>query len=146
MKTSNSNEKIRWKLHLQSPPEIVYYHLTTDEGRMKFWAEKSRERDNKIEFTFSNGQMHTATILSSTSNKSYELEYFDSRVSFELVRDPFNGTELTMVNHEVPASEFHNHYAGWVSVLLALKGAVDFGVDLRNHDKSMTWDDLFVDN
>jgi hypothetical protein len=36
--------------------------------------------------------------------------------------------------------------AGWVSVLLALKGAVDYGVDLRNHDNSRTWRKGFVDN
>jgi hypothetical protein len=36
--------------------------------------------------------------------------------------------------------------AGWVSVLLALKAAVDFGVDLRNHDPERTWSTGFVDN
>ena len=36
--------------------------------------------------------------------------------------------------------------AGWVSVLLTLKAAADFGVDLRNHDPTRTWDQDFADN
>jgi hypothetical protein len=36
--------------------------------------------------------------------------------------------------------------AGWVSVLVALKAATDFGVDLRNHDPERTWEQRFVDN
>jgi hypothetical protein len=35
--------------------------------------------------------------------------------------------------------------AGWVSVLLALKAAVDFGVDLRNSDPARRWEDGYVD-
>jgi hypothetical protein len=33
-----------------------------------------------------------------------------------------------------------------VSVLLALKAAVDFSVDLRNHDAGRTWCSGYVDN
>lgn len=36
--------------------------------------------------------------------------------------------------------------AGWVSVLMAMKAAVDHGVDLRNHDESRTWGDGYADN
>ena len=36
--------------------------------------------------------------------------------------------------------------AGWVSVLLAMKAAVDYGVDLRNHDETRTWSSGFADN
>jgi len=36
--------------------------------------------------------------------------------------------------------------AGWVSVLMALKAAVDHGVDLRNHDPQRTWDQGYADN
>jgi hypothetical protein len=36
--------------------------------------------------------------------------------------------------------------AGWVSVLLALKAAADFGVDLRNHDAARTWAQGYCDN
>jgi len=36
--------------------------------------------------------------------------------------------------------------AGRVSVLLALKAAVDHGVDLRNHDRERTWVQGYADN
>jgi hypothetical protein len=36
-------------------------------------------------------------------------------------------------------------FAGWASVLLALKAAVDFGVDLRHHDPERTWDQGYGD-
>jgi hypothetical protein len=31
-------------------------------------------------------------------------------------------------------------------VLLALKSAADFGVDLRNHDPARTWDQGYAEN
>jgi hypothetical protein len=36
--------------------------------------------------------------------------------------------------------------AGWVSVLMAMKAAVDHNIDLRNHDKSRAWRSGFLDN
>jgi hypothetical protein len=36
--------------------------------------------------------------------------------------------------------------AGWVSVLMCLKAAVDFGVDLRAHDPEKHWDNGYVEN
>jgi hypothetical protein len=36
--------------------------------------------------------------------------------------------------------------AGWVSVQLALKAAVDFGVDLRTHDPARSWDQGYAEN
>jgi hypothetical protein len=36
--------------------------------------------------------------------------------------------------------------AGWVSVLMALKAAVDFGIDLRNHDPARAWAAGYADN
>ena len=36
--------------------------------------------------------------------------------------------------------------AGWVSVLLNLKAAINFGGDLRNHTRARTWIDGFIDN
>jgi len=32
---------IRWRLHLKSPPHIVYPIVATDEGRARFWAESA---------------------------------------------------------------------------------------------------------
>ena len=36
--------------------------------------------------------------------------------------------------------------AGWVSVLMAMKAALDYGVDLRNHDIERTWMKGYADN
>lgn len=41
---------IRWRLHLKSPPEMVYWMLATDEGRACFWAEAAQERDGMIDW------------------------------------------------------------------------------------------------
>ncbi len=38
----------------------------------------------------------------------------------------------------VPEEDRTEVIAGWVSVLMALKAAVDFSVDLRNHDPVRT--------
>ena len=35
---------------------------------------------------------------------------------------------------------------GWLNVLFPLKAAVDFGIDLRNHDPRRTWDQRYVDH
>ncbi len=35
---------------------------------------------------------------------------------------------------------------GWISVLLALKAAADFSIDIRNHDARRTWDQGYCDN
>ena len=53
--------------------------------------------------------------------------------------------DSSSVSLRVPAAWRHEHRAGWVSVLLALKAAVDFAVDLRNRDPDRTWEDGYVD-
>ncbi len=65
---------------------------------------------------------------------------------FELSDDGKGGTLLTFTDTGVAAEERTEVIAGWVSVLLALKAAVDFDVDLRNHDANMAWDQGFHDN
>ena len=36
-------------------------------------------------------------------------------------------------------------HAGWLNVLFPLKGYIDHGVDLRNHDPGRAWDDGYAD-
>ncbi len=36
--------------------------------------------------------------------------------------------------------------AGWVSVLMAHKAAVNFGVDLRNHNDARAWEQGYANN
>ncbi|NOG47092.1 MAG: hypothetical protein HND50_17760 [Calditrichaeota bacterium] len=57
-----------------------------------------------------------------------------------------NGTDLTLINENVLSKERCEVIAGWVSVLLSLKAAVDYAVDLRNHNSDRTWDDNYAGN
>ncbi len=139
-------EPIVWKLHLQSPIAKVYEALDSDEGRARFWAESARELDNTIHFEFINGVKYAAIVLLRQPPYRFEIDYFNSRVSFELKEDKNGGTDLQLTNSDVPWEDYEEVYAGWLSVLFALKGFVDFGIDLRNHDKSRTWDDGFIEN
>jgi hypothetical protein len=74
------------------------------------------------------------------------LEYFGARHDFALAPDGKGGTDLTLVATGVEASIREEMLSGWVSVLMAMKAAVDHGVDLRNHDPERTWQQGFADN
>jgi uncharacterized protein YndB with AHSA1/START domain len=133
--------EIRWRVHLASSPEAVYELLTTEEGRAQFWAESAVERDGAIEFTFPNGMRSRAAVLAAETPTRFAVDYFGSRTTFELEPDGDGGTDLSL-SGEGDAEVL----AGWVSVLLALKAAADFGVDLRNHDPGRTWRQGYCDN
>jgi uncharacterized protein YndB with AHSA1/START domain len=138
---------IRWRLHLVAAPAAVFHLLTTDEGRRRFWAEAAVERDNHIDFVFSNGLTWRGEILACEPACRFSLRYFDNSITtFTLAADGAGGTDLTLTDRNVPTAHRCEVIAGWVSVLMALKAAVDFGVDLRNHDPARTWDQGFVDN
>lgn len=53
---------------------------------------------------------------------------------------------MTLTDVGVPLEDRTEVIAGWVSVLMALKGAVDFGIDLRTHDPDRHWEKGYVDN
>ena len=65
-------------------------------------------------------------------------------VNFELKHDGKGGTDLSLSATKV--KYLIVELPGWVPVLMALKGAVDFDVDLRNHDRNRTWEEGYVDN
>jgi uncharacterized protein YndB with AHSA1/START domain len=135
-------EPVRWKLHLASPPERVYATLAADEGRVKFWPETSAEHDGVMAFTFlSEPEPFTFKILEKSPPSRFAFHYFgNTTVTFELESDGAGGTDLTMTETDFPSEEHRlENYSGWVQVLLNLKAAVDFGVDLRNHDPARTW-------
>ena len=56
-------------------------------------------------------------------------------MEFSLRCDDGNGTDLSLLATEVDESIRMEMVAGWVSVLMAMKAAVDHNVDRRNHDK-----------
>ena len=139
--------ELRWRIHLASSPEAVYELLSTDEGRAQFWAESAVERDAAIEFTFPNGTTWRGRVLAAEPPRRYAVEYFGgSRATFELGPDGDGGTDLTLVESGVPEKWEGENRAGWVTVLLELKAAADFGVDLRNHDPRRTWSQGYCDN
>jgi uncharacterized protein YndB with AHSA1/START domain len=138
---------IHWSLHLRSPPHMVYQMLATDEGRARFWAESAIETNGEIHFHFPNGLHWRGKILERVPPHRFQVEYFGNSVTtFELADDGAGGTDLTLTDVGVPASDRTQVIAGWVSVLLALKAAVDFHIDLRNHDPQRTWEQGFVEN
>ncbi|MEM8510203.1 MAG: SRPBCC domain-containing protein [Bacteroidota bacterium] len=137
---------IKWKLCLQSAPSKVFTYLTSKEGIERFWAEKAAIKDGHIQFSFPNNQRYASKILNQEPNRNFRIEYFNSIVDLNLSENEFGGTRLEVVNSNVEKEEYLANYAGWVSVLMTLKAAIDFGVDLRNHDPQKTWDDGYVDN
>ncbi len=140
-------DRIRWRLHLHAPTQSVHQMLSTNEGRARFWAESAVEADGYIDFRFPNGQTWRAKILDNYPPHRYVIEYFGGSITtFELSEDAAGGTDLTLTDVGVPFADRAEVIAGWVSVLLALKAAVDFAVDLRNHAQLRSWDDGFVDN
>ena len=145
--TARERTRVSWRVHLTSPPAAVYDLLASAAGRRRFWAESAEERDGVIEFRFSNGAVWRGQVLDREPPRRFAVEYFGgSHATFECAADGAGGTDLTLTETGIAAAEWDENRAGWVSVLLALKAAADFGVDLRNHDPARTWEAGFVDN
>lgn len=137
---------IKWKIHFNAQPKEVYHFLDTQEGREKYWAESAPVVDGCIEFVFANGQQYKSKVLSRVPSSYFQVEYFESIVQFNLKEDGNGGTDLTLLNSQVSEEEYDEIHAGWVSLLMTMKAAIDFQIDLRNHDPGRTWDQGFVDN
>lgn len=77
----------------------------------------------------------------------FQVEYYGSSITtFNLDPDVSGGTDLTLTDQGVLEDDRIEVIAGWVSVLMALKASVDFGVDLWNHDPKRTWAQGYADN
>jgi uncharacterized protein YndB with AHSA1/START domain len=138
---------ITWRLHLRASPAAVYELLATDAGRARFWAEEAIERDGIIDFVFPGGQRWCGPILAHKPGYQFRVVYYGGSVTtFTLADDGVGGTDLTLEDAGVPVAHHAEVTAGWVSVLLALKAAVDFGVDLRNHDPARSWEQGYAEN
>lgn len=137
---------ITWKMSLNSAPSKIFEMLTTDHGRESFWCEKSVEENDHIVFHFPNGMDYRGKIHQKIENEIFKLDYFDSLVSFDIQSNTDGTTDLRLSNTEVHENEYAEVLAGWVSVLMNLKAVCDCDVDLRNHDKSKTWDHGYADN
>ncbi len=136
---------IEWKLSLKTSPEEVYAFINSDEGRANFWAESAVEKDLFINFQFINGWEYQSKILQRIPGKLFQIDYFNSEVTFNLTKNSHGGTDFHLVNKRVAQDQFLDVLPGWVSVLMNLKAALDFKLDLRNHNASKTWDHGYVD-
>ena len=141
-----SPNTIQWKIHLRSPRQQVFELLATDDGRSQFWAEAAPEVDGTIHFQFVNGWEFNGEIFEKVAPERFTVGYFGgSRVEFVLAEDGAGGTDLTMTETGVPEANLPDNSPGWVSVLLALKAAADFSIDLRNRHPQRTWNQGYVD-
>ena len=137
---------LRWKVRFATPPAGVYAALSTDEGRRQYWAESADETDGVIHYVFLNGIEDRGEILERVPDKRFAVMYFGSRTVFDLSPDGAGGTDMQVTVSDVPEEERMEICAGWVSWLMAMRAAVDFGIDLRNHDPSRTWAQGYADN
>ena len=134
-----------WRLHTASPPERLWELLTTDAGRARFWAETSRSEGDRFTLAFSLGIEEECRILEAVPARRLRFAYFGSEVLIELAPDGRGGTDLALTNSDVPDEDYEEVLPGWLNVLLPLKAAADFGIDLRNHDPARTWRERYVD-
>lgn len=138
---------IEWRLHLRAAPKVVFDALTLPDRMQQYWAESVEIHEGTIEMVFPNGIKQRCRMLERTAPRRFTLEYFGGSIaSFDLAEDGAGGTDLRLAVSNVSAEVWNEDRPGWVSVLLCLKAAVDHGVDLRNHDRSRTWDQGYVDN
>jgi uncharacterized protein YndB with AHSA1/START domain len=146
MAFQKTKNQITWKVHFSSSIEKVFFALTTDEGRKNYWAEETLERSGFIEFTILNYPVYKSKILDIVKPELFSIEYFGTKVTFTLSKTTDGGTDLSLIANFKDETLCQEMTAGWVSVLLAMKAAVDFGVDLRNHNAKRSWGQGFVDN
>jgi uncharacterized protein YndB with AHSA1/START domain len=138
---------VEWRLHLAASPEAVYDALATASGRAAFWAESAEETDGVVTFMFPNDVTWSGRVVQADRPSTYAVEYFGGSVArFILEPDGAGGTDLALRDEGVADADLDETRAGWVSVLLNLKACVDHGVDLRNHDRTRTWDQGFAEN
>ncbi len=138
--------EVHWKMHFRSSPAKVHQAIATDEGRATYWAESAVETDGAIHFVFPGGDACDGKIIEKTPDTRFATEYFGSTVVFELTPDSQGRTDLQLSCSQIPERDRMEVTAGWVSVLLAMKAAGDFNVDLRNHDPDRTWWHGYADN
>jgi uncharacterized protein YndB with AHSA1/START domain len=137
---------ICWRVHLASSPALVFALLAEPAGRARFWAESAEAERGTIHFRFADGTALASRVLEHAPPHRFALTYFGgSTVVFELSEAEGGGTDLMLTESSVADDEVLENLAGWVSVLLGLKAAADFGVDLRNGDPERTWAAGYVD-
>jgi len=136
-----------WRVHLASPPEVVFDALASDGGRARFWAESAVRCGDQIDWRFPGGQTWRGPVLAEDRPRLFSVRYLGgTRATFTLSGDGQGGTDVHLVDEGVDDDDLMQVLAGWVSVLLCMKACVDHGADLRNHDRERSWDQHYCDN
>ena len=136
---------IVWRLSLASTPERVFELLDTDEGREKFWAERSRSTADGFELEFPGGVTGSVRVLERERPRRLVIDYFGAKAELELASREDGGCLFKVTCHCDDPAEYVEFLPGWVSWLLVLKGAADHGVDLRNGSPDRAWAQRYVD-
>ncbi len=138
---------IEWRVHLSSSPDKAYEAWATDAGRESFWAERSEATPDGFRLSFIGGEVLDVRLIEAVARRRFVFNYFGgSTVTVEIEAAGSGGCDVHLSEVDVFPAEHLENYAGWVSVLLGLKAAVDFRVDLRGHDAARSWARRFVDN
>lgn len=143
--SDSKSGRVRWRLHIQVPPEKVFAALDSDEGRASFWAESAVETGGHVEFRFINGHKCGSRVLERIPPNVLVFDYMGGPARFEMRSDGDGGTDLQLTHEGIEAEEWADVHAGWLNVLFPLKAWLTHGVDLRNHDPERTWDQGYAD-
>lgn len=136
---------IVWRLSLASSREAVFELLDTDDGRQRFWAVRSRAVDGGFDLEFPGGLETRVEIVERDAPSRLRLRYFGSDVELLLAGREDGGCLFEVRCHCDDPKAWLEMYPGWVSWLLVLKGAADFGAALRNGSPERTWSQRYVD-
>ena len=139
-------DQLLWRVHLNAAPAVVFAFLATDSGREAFWAETSTSSGSEFILSFPDSTTTPVQIRLRQEPHLFEIDYFGAVTRFVLQPAGEHATDLEVSASGVPADDLLEVGAGWVSVLLALKSVINFGNDLRNHERARTWSDGYVDN
>ena len=88
---------IKWEMHFNSSPQVVYEGLATAEGRAKYWAESAEEKDGVIEFQILGYPPFQGKVLDKIPKKLFKVEYFGTIVTFKLESDGKRGTNMQLI-------------------------------------------------
>jgi uncharacterized protein YndB with AHSA1/START domain len=81
---AEAKSPIVWRLSLASPPERVFELLDTDEGRERFWAERSSAKADGFELAFPGGLTGHVEVLERQPPTRLRVRYFGADVELDL--------------------------------------------------------------
>ena len=142
---SRVGDPIVWRLSLASTPERVFELLDSDAGRERFWAVRSRRVEGGFELQFPGGLEGRVEVIERRPPARLAVRYFGSEAVFDLAQREDGGCLFQVECRCDDPDASLEFYPGWVSWLLVLKAAADFGVDLRNASPERAWEQRYVD-